>query len=86
MPWSDKELANLIRGIFRFGENEWSDLMDDVEVHPSRTPNDLALKWRKVKQLMNTDIKRIIKESNFEKIITKHEWMVAALELLEKDS
>lgn len=34
---------------------------------------------------MNNDIKRLLRESNFEKIITKHEWMIAALELLEKD-
>jgi hypothetical protein len=34
---------------------------------------------------MNRDIKRILKETNYEKIITKHEWMIAALEVLEKD-
>jgi hypothetical protein len=35
---------------------------------------------------MNTDIKRVMKQTNGEKIITKHEWMIAALEVLEKDS
>lgn len=49
MPWTDIELANLIRGVFRYGENEWSDLIDDIELHPSRTPNNIALKWRKIK-------------------------------------
>lgn len=34
---------------------------------------------------MNQDIKRLLRESNFEKIITKHEWMIAALEVLESD-
>lgn len=46
MLWTDKELANLIRGVFRYGENEWSDLIDDIEVNPLRSPNHLALKWR----------------------------------------
>jgi hypothetical protein len=34
---------------------------------------------------MHNDINRLIKESNGEKIITKHEWMIAALEVIEKD-
>lgn len=34
---------------------------------------------------MGQDIKKAFKETNYEKIITKHEWMIAALEILEKD-
>lgn len=32
---------------------------------------------------MRQDIKRALKESQYEKIITKHEWMIAALLQLE---
>jgi len=32
---------------------------------------------------MNQDIKRVLKETNYQKIVTKHEWMIAALEILE---
>jgi hypothetical protein len=28
--WSNLELAALIRGVFKNGENEWSDLIDDT--------------------------------------------------------
>ena len=34
---------------------------------------------------MMTDLKRIKKETQGSKIVTKHEWMIAALEVLEKD-
>jgi len=85
-PWSKLELANLIRGVFKYGENEWSEQLEDLEVDHSRTPNQLALKWRQVKQLMRTDITRIKGITDGEKIITKHEWMVAAISALEKQS
>ena len=29
--WSSKEIQTLIRGVFRFGENEWYDLLLDGE-------------------------------------------------------
>lgn len=35
---------------------------------------------------MHSDIKKSLKSTKYEQIITKHEWMIAALELLEKDS
>ena len=35
---------------------------------------------------MNKDLKRIVKESDGLKIITKHEWMIAAIEALEQNS
>lgn len=34
---------------------------------------------------MRKDIKRALKESNYKKIITKHEWMIAALLQLESE-
>jgi hypothetical protein len=34
---------------------------------------------------MSKDIKRALAETKYEKIVTKHEWMIAALELLEED-
>ena len=77
--WSKAELMSLIKGIFKYGENEWNELIEEIEVHPQRTPNQLALKWRQIKRLMSTDIKRIRKLTEDQKIITKHEWMIAAI-------
>lgn len=34
---------------------------------------------------MRKDIKKAYIKTNYEKIITKHEWMIAAIDLLEKD-
>ncbi|CDW90352.1 UNKNOWN [Stylonychia lemnae] len=85
LPWTNQEISSLIRGVFRFGENEWSELLEDIDVHQTRTANQIALKWRQIKQIMRKDIKRVLQETKFDKIITKHEWMIAALELLEQD-
>ena len=30
VPWSSKEVQTLIRGVFRFGENEWQELLADA--------------------------------------------------------
>ena len=53
----------MIKVVFRYGENEWSDLNDDILEEKSRHPNEIALKWRQIKQLMNQDIKRVLKET-----------------------
>jgi len=37
--WSKAELMSLIKGIFKYGENEWNELIEEIEVHPQRTPN-----------------------------------------------
>jgi len=52
--------------------------------HPERTPNELAHKWRQIKCIMRRDIQRIREKSKGEKIVTKHEWMMSALDILEK--
>ena len=81
----------MIRGVFRYGENEWQELLQDGEdeqayftggfsFHPTRTANQLAAKWRQVKALMIADIRRL----RGDKIFTKHEWMMSALDILEK--
>jgi len=33
IPWTNQEISSLIRGVFRFGENEWSELIEDIDVH-----------------------------------------------------
>lgn len=76
----------MIRGVFRYGENEWSELLEDIYENPIRLPNEVALKWRQIKQLMKSDIKRALQATSYEKIITKHEWMIAAIETLEKET
>ena len=38
--WSEVEIAALIKGVFKYGENEWSDLIEDLDViNEQRTPN-----------------------------------------------
>ncbi len=53
IEWSPGELAKLIRNVFKNGENEWTEITEDMEFHPSRTPNQVALKWRQVKLIMS---------------------------------
>lgn len=31
--WTQKEIASLLRGVMKNGENEWTDLMEDIFVH-----------------------------------------------------
>ena len=52
--------------------------------HPERTANELAIKWRQIKALMRRDIQKLRDATQGQKIVTKHEWMMGALELLEK--
>jgi hypothetical protein len=81
--------------VFSYGENEWQELLVDGDdeptyqaggyaFHPSRTPNELALKWRQLKAVMRKDIMRVRAETKGERIITKHEWMMGVLDKLEK--
>jgi len=49
--WTSREIQTLIRGVFRYGENEWQELLLDAgedeqayfaggfSFHPSRTAN-----------------------------------------------
>lgn len=30
--WSEVEIVALIKGVFKYGENEWSDLIEDLDV------------------------------------------------------
>lgn len=82
-PWSKAELSSLIRGVFKFGENEWSELIEDIEVGKGRSANEIALKWRDIKMQMQNDIREAAERSK--KLASKHEWMIAALVELEKD-
>jgi hypothetical protein len=58
IKWNSREIQTLIRGVFRYGENEWQELLLDGEgdeqsynagtfcFNPDRKPNEMALKWR----------------------------------------
>jgi len=59
-PWTNKEIASLIYGVFRFGENDWNELKEVFECFKGqtngghaeakkRTPNEMAQKWRQIK-------------------------------------
>jgi hypothetical protein len=79
------EIESLIKAVFKNGENEWSEIQEELnQFGIFKSPNESAFKWKQIKYHMNNDIKRIRKTSLSEKIITKHEWMAGALSALEK--
>lgn len=54
------------------------------EYNSIRSPNDAALKWKQIKNIMLNDLKRLKKQNNGQKFLTSHEWMIAAMSSLEK--
>ena len=70
--------------MFNLGENEWHELHEEINVHSSRTPNQLALKWRQIKRVMLSDINKISKSQIPNKLISQYEWMSAAILTLDK--
>ncbi len=71
----------MLKGVFKIGENEWSDIKEDYEFNSSISSNDLAKMWQKVKQIMLLDIQR---HPSDQKIVTRNEWIVSALLSLEE--
>lgn len=33
--------------------------MEELDIQPFRTPNEVALKWKQIKYLMNKDLKKL---------------------------
>ncbi len=81
--WATKELILLLRGVFKYGENEWRDILDDSDFNPARSANSLALMWQQIKYVMNKDLKRSI-EKHPDLLFSKSDWIIATIQELEK--
>ena len=51
--WSPLEIAKLIKNVFKNGENEWSEIAEEMELPLPRSPNEIALKWKQIKYIMS---------------------------------
>jgi len=80
--WSEVETANLLRGVFRYGEQHWRSILNDEQFNRSRTTNQLALKWRTVKIFMKGELDAL--NVKRQKLVTKDDWMLAVIKGLEK--
>lgn len=80
--WSELETINLLRGIFRFGENNWKLILKEENFDKSRTVNQLILKWRMIKIFMKGELDAM--NVKRQKLITKENWIIAAIKGLEK--
>lgn len=80
-PWKDNEVLNLLIGIKKHGENNWSEVCDKSNVQSLRTPNSLAYKWSQVKSMMLKDINHIYKKTHIG--ISKFDWLLGYIKKLE---
>jgi len=74
-----------LKGVFKVGENEWTDIKEDFEFGSDKTANQIALMWSKVKQIMLSDLKRV-NLLDSEKLASRDEWIIAAIIGLENSS
>lgn len=80
--WTEVETANLLRGIFKHGENNWRTILAEEQFEKGRTVNQLVLKWRMIKIFMKGELDAMnIKR---QKLITRNDWIIAAIKGLEK--
>lgn len=80
--WSEVETANLLRGILKHGEQNWRNILNEEQFEKSRTVNQLIFKWRMIKIIMKGELDAM--NVKRQKLITKNDWMVAAIKGLEK--
>ena len=80
--WSEIETANLLRGILKHGEQNWKSILNEEQFEKSRTVNQLILKWRMIKIIMKGELDAM--NVKRQKLITKNDWVVAAIKGLEK--
>lgn len=77
----------MLVAVFNLGEGEWYEIQKRIDFSSSnqtKTPNQVALRWKQIKRVMKRDIKQVKKETNFSKIITKHEWIIQTLSTMAK--
>ncbi len=80
-PWTGIETINLLRGITKYGEHNWSEICDKYSFQSFRTPNSLAYKWSKLKAIMLQDVQKIHATRGFQ--ISKWDWIQCYTHKLE---
>ena len=79
--WTDVEVLNLLKGIIKCGEHDWSEICDKYDFQSFRTPNSLAYKWNLLKLEMLEDIQSIYNTKTF--VISKLDWIQCFIHKLE---
>jgi hypothetical protein len=69
-------------GILKHGENSWTSILGDGEFEPSRTSNQVALKWQMIKIYMKGELDSI--NVKRQKLITEDVWIIAVIKKLQK--
>lgn len=85
--WTTVEVAQLLVAVFNLGEGEWYEIQKRIDFSSStqiKTPNQVAHRWKQIKRVMKRDIQQVKRETNFSKIITKHEWIIQTLDTMAK--
>lgn len=80
--WSEEETANLLRGVLKYGEQNWRTILNEEQFEKSRAVNQLVLKWRMIKIFMKGELDSL--NVKRQKLITKNDWIIAAIKGLEK--
>lgn len=80
--FSEIETANLLRGVYKYGEGNWKSILSEESFHKSRTVNQLILKWRMIKIFMKGELDSL--NLKRQKLVTRSDWIVAAIKSLEK--
>ena len=69
--------------MFTLGEGEWFEIQKRLCFQTSgfvKTPNQVAYKWRQIKQRMDRDIRKVAFKGD--KIITSQQWILSTLRTL----
>lgn len=80
--FSELETANLLRGIYKYGESNWNNILTEEKFDKDRTVNQLILKWRMIKIFMKGELDSM--NVKRQKLITRNDWILAAIKALEK--
>lgn len=82
MKFTEIETANLLRGVFKYGESNWKAILNEEKFEKGRTVNQLILKWRMIKILIKSELDPM--NVRRQKLITRNDWIIAAIKALEK--
>ena len=90
-PWSDRELALLLYGVLKFGEGQWTNIMEGTEFDKTELSNmfeldkqprkrsaaEISQKWQALKiQMIQKITSSGIRSAN----TTHQDWIMAALQ------
>ena len=83
-PLSESEVVNLLKGVLRFGEHQWSMILGKYPFSEGRTPLFLFEEWKKIRFSIMNNIEQL-KEKGIS--ASKNNWINAYIRLkAQKDS